>query len=429
MNSNTDQNSNKTDINTLILGVIDNIPTHHDEAKSIEEIAVSLANNFTLPLESAYLLSSSVLAFLNLFGILRWKNGAVKVKCQIPLYFLKCIRWYLNHKLPIFTNWETEGTSREIKITNLLNRAPHFLKILEHRRVTLAQEKGIELDYSRHQAVSILLIKGTHVNNSYFLYQLDTKAGRYQLIGGKIRPSENHFETAKRELFEELLLDDLSYGKDYELQLLNRQEKPLTYQKISRTYGALTYYEVWFYWVKFRQNQLLDDLDENINIWVSMDEIKKGISHTGKLLHDPEIYELIEKNIPGSLEGLHNSIEKIQVWGKNVSNNQKIDKRQLSVTLQKEITDFLISLPNIHDSNSQRALISQACLDSQLQDSIPFGKPPSEFIHLLVPLLIKYGKLNDDRDALKAVLEVAKDYVGKDQRAHRETIIQQLDKL
>ena len=41
---------------------------------------------------------------------------------------------------------------------------------------------------------------------------------------------------------------------------------------------------------------------------------------------------------------------------------------ELPMKLYNEIVDFLKLLPNVHDSDSQRALIYQAGLDIQLQD-------------------------------------------------------------
>lgn len=99
---------------------------------------------------------------------------------------------------------------------------------------------------------------------------------------------------------------------------------------------------------------------------------------------------------------------------------------ELPFTLQKKIVDFLTSLPNMHVIDSQRALIYQAGLDAQLQDQIPFGSPPAQFVPLLVSTLIQYGRLNDGRNALEAVLETAKNYVGQDRKAYCEILLQEL---
>ncbi len=98
----------------------------------------------------------------------------------------------------------------------------------------------------------------------------------------------------------------------------------------------------------------------------------------------------------------------------------------LSVALHRKIVDFLISLPNVKDSSGRQTLIQRAALDAQLQSQMRFSEPPAQFFELLVPQLIQYGQLEDRRSALKAVLEAAKDYVGRDRREYCDSLIQQL---
>lgn len=93
--------------------------------------------------------------------------------------------------------------------------------------------------------------------------------------------------------------------------------------------------------------------------------------------------------------------------------------------LHNKIVDFLLSLPNIHDNNMQRALIYSAGLDSQLQHQITIDGPPAQFVRLLVSTLLDYGKLEDGRHALEAVLEAARNSVGQDRRDYCDTLIQE----
>lgn len=94
--------------------------------------------------------------------------------------------------------------------------------------------------------------------------------------------------------------------------------------------------------------------------------------------------------------------------------------------LQKEIIDFFTSLPNIHESDNQRALVYSAGLDAQLQNQIPFGKPATQFFLFLMSILTNYGQLSDGRNALEAILEAAKSYVGMDRKAYCDTLIQKV---
>lgn len=99
---------------------------------------------------------------------------------------------------------------------------------------------------------------------------------------------------------------------------------------------------------------------------------------------------------------------------------------RLPVILQNNIIDFLTSLPNIHDSKSQRALIERAVLDPQLQNQIVFSGSSGQFFQLLIPALFSYGTLQDGRNALEAILETAKDYVGQEKKIYCETFIREV---
>ncbi len=99
---------------------------------------------------------------------------------------------------------------------------------------------------------------------------------------------------------------------------------------------------------------------------------------------------------------------------------------KLSMTLQTKIVDFFRSLPNIHDPEGQQAFIYHIGFEPQLQDQIPIGKSPAQFVPLLVSMLLKYGKLDNGRFALEVALEAAKSYVGQDKQAYCDSLIQEL---
>ena len=99
---------------------------------------------------------------------------------------------------------------------------------------------------------------------------------------------------------------------------------------------------------------------------------------------------------------------------------------RLSIELQRQIIDFLLTLPDLDDTKSQRAFIFSAGLDSPLKNRIQFGESSAQFVALLVSNLVAYGRLVDGRYALEAVLETAKTYVGQEKQAYCEIL---LDKL
>lgn len=98
----------------------------------------------------------------------------------------------------------------------------------------------------------------------------------------------------------------------------------------------------------------------------------------------------------------------------------------LDRALQKQIIDFLVSLPNINDTEKQQAFIFQAVLDKELQNQLPFGKPVSLFVSHVVTVAFNYGKMKDGRYALDSILETTKGFVGQDKQEYCNTLIEQL---
>lgn len=92
---------------------------------------------------------------------------------------------------------------------------------------------------------------------------------------------------------------DLVHDRDYELTLLNNPKKPIRILDISRTFGALTAYEVWLYGIEFNLDQLcLSEIDR----WISFDGMRKGITSTGKPISGPKFCRLFDACIRGGLE-------------------------------------------------------------------------------------------------------------------------------
>lgn len=100
---------------------------------------------------------------------------------------------------------------------------------------------------------------------------------------------------------------------------------------------------------------------------------------------------------------------------------------ELPASLKSKILEFLKTLPNLDTPAGQRAFILAAGLDAGLQAQIQFGLPSAQFIPLLISQLLSYGKLQDGRTALSAVLETGKQYIGTDRQAACETLIREVD--
>ena len=84
----------------------------------------------------------------------------------------------------------------------------------------------------------------------------------------------------------------------------------------------------------------------------------------------------------------------------------------LNAELRRNIISFLQSLPNISSEDGRLALIESAVLDEKLTAQIRFDQALALFCQRLVTTLIGYGSLQDGRDALEAVLDAAKGWVG-----------------
>lgn len=100
----------------------------------------------------------------------------------------------------------------------------------------------------------------------------------------------------------------------------------------------------------------------------------------------------------------------------------------MEYTLGKQIIDFLTSLPNITDSETQRALLLDAGLDPELQGQISYGKPARDFFLHLVDVCSAYKTLRDGRASLKAILEAAQHRVGREGERLCQTLIDELEK-
>ena len=103
--------------------------------------------------------------------------------------------------------------------------------------------------------------------------------------------------------------------------------------------------------------------------------------------------------------------------------------RQLPFPLYQQIVQWLLALPNCGDQNAYRSLMNSAGLDARLQHQIHVDSAPSEFFHTLVPILYRYGKLNDGRHALSALLNAAQNIVGQDGQAVGGKLIQEVEHI
>jgi hypothetical protein len=128
--------------------------------------------------------------------------------------------------------------------------------------------------------------------------------------------------------------------------------------------------------------------------------------------------------------------EKLQLIQFIATDLQKDERNQsgepqieLAQELQQKILDLIASLPNMHDQITQKVLLLSAKIDQHIIQNIPLGLPPAQFAHTLVEILLREGTLADGRNALEAVLEATKQYLGADAKHRCDALIQEVRDL
>ena len=118
-----------------------------------------------------------------------------------------------------------------------------------------------------------------------YLCQRDASSGCYNFIGGKRRGRENHEDTAKRKIFDELGLlqtfDELGSPYTYKLEPLAMGDEGthLVTLKISNETGVLTRYKFHFY----RASRIMERVEpRDANKWFTEQELLSGKGERGE---------------------------------------------------------------------------------------------------------------------------------------------------
>src|SRR5437868_6888710 len=93
-----------------------------------------------------------------------------------PQLAIRAILHILDHSLPMLANWRRYGVTTDLHVSNLLETAPYFLRLVEERRLVLAEQEDIEPAYSRQQAISVVLMKTLQNGATHYLYSWDAAA-------------------------------------------------------------------------------------------------------------------------------------------------------------------------------------------------------------------------------------------------------------
>jgi len=167
------------------------LPDNRQLPRTIPEIAEMLMKDAPgLGQSEAVMAVSTAIGMLELFGMLSEYEGRFRAKEQVPAYFVKSLTWYAEQGQTVLSNWHSKGVAEAIPASEMLDHAPHVLKLMELRRLRLAQSLNLKATPTRTVNVSFVLIKAVRGGDVLYLHQYDSRTRRYQLIGGRIEPGE-----------------------------------------------------------------------------------------------------------------------------------------------------------------------------------------------------------------------------------------------
>lgn len=170
----------------------------------------------------------------------------------------------------------------------------------------------------------------------------------------------------------------------------------------------------------------LQGIREDLDLYV---DIRHNIARLLDFLRNINTHPLRNSNFEPLLQAIRAKLVREQDGAVSPTGEIRTEVKTPKITmeLRRQIIDFFMSLPNIYDPNTPRALIQSADLDPQLLGQIHFGGPPVQFFQLLLPTLMQYGRLQDGRHALQAVLEAAQYYLaGNDEKITCDNLIRAL---
>jgi Predicted nucleotide-binding protein containing TIR-like domain len=262
-------------------------------------------------LDALQVVVGSTIAQLAAFGVVVEVAGRYRVRgptsgYPIAHYFLASWGWYLRTRHALIDGWSRPGVPRS---SHALDSAVYLLSLMERKRMRLA---GIDVEPSRRQSVSFDLIKTRSDGKSYFLFEWDRTADQYQLIGGHCTDDAGPEVTAIEELIEELDVPNehrFEAGQDFELDP-HSNPAPFVWRSVSETVGALTEYRVHVYRVQLHVRRLR--LAEH-HRWLTVDEMLKGRTVSGRRTGDPSLFREIDARLKGGLNGVVESVRQSSV--------------------------------------------------------------------------------------------------------------------
>lgn len=270
------------------------IPQSNQDAQPLEAV---------LPGVSPEFLRGAISVLKTLGAVKMDAEGRIQASSQTAKYFLMSLASYAESEVPIVEEWRTRGVYPD-GTRNPLQNAATLLHAIETRRSALLPEAPAV----RNEQVAQVLIKRTNpqTGKGELLFQFDSNAKQYQLIGGRRKDSDPDLRFTMIREIEEELADDLQHAMHYQLECIisGLQLPPI----ISPTFGALTSYRFEIFHMTGLQQALKLQPED---VWVPISQVLSGyvIDDDGHKIpfSADDLYQLMNSTLHDGFEGLASS--------------------------------------------------------------------------------------------------------------------------
>ena len=272
------------------------VPTHRQVHQTTQMLSERLARTtHDLGPSEAHAVVRVMLDMLGAFDALNWQDDAVRANDQVSAYLIRSLTWYTQHRVKFVDEVAGECTLPKLDL----------LRRMELRRVHMSHTLGIPAEPTREQDAALVLFARVVRGKLYLLFQWDTRAQQYQLIGGRIEPGETPHTAAVRECGEELgdyQLVPWRYGQDFTLSPILPRDVAIESTSLSPTYGALTRYRFFIFHASVvAKHMTLGHGDR----WIPVERIQTK-SDRLQLGHG-RVYAALDASLSGGLAGVTSS--------------------------------------------------------------------------------------------------------------------------
>jgi hypothetical protein len=320
-----------------IISFVDSIPCVIQDSISLAHIL----ENAEIQLDENIYSTITFLKFFNVISTHKRGNDTLLTIPTIHAYhFLKSFSLYLKNNLPLISSWEDVIKSGDIFVDEFLNWGNQFLYAMERNRASnIKNTKPIA-----EVQIILMVIKANIIGSEeqQYLVRYNLKRLNLQLVGGYIEPEDlTENDAAYRLLCQELQFNEIS-KKDVEFKQFH---PTIITNSTSVENGVYTSFVIRPFYVRFNK---IDVKLDRLFQWVTLGEIKEGLTYSGMSLRFPS-YEMTrnkQKDFYKILEKLPISMTKAQSSSPNKdlpshTNIYKKDLPSISKLINEEESEHL----------------------------------------------------------------------------------------